>query len=250
MLAPVSVVAAFSCPPDRQTAVGRLAVPICLLLTLLALVLGGKELSNGNNGQRSMLAAVISIFPDPVPYFDGIGSIPSYQQVGPYMTTWVMGEYHRKGESRIAEAISKFKPRFVIAQQPRLLDALIEGRALETDEFSMFAEDAEALHDNFIPHWGQLWIAGKTLEKTSGSEDSNSRRRPVHFRIRTSWHSGWTRGPTQRCCVYWCRETPLFRSGGNTTLWRSRARSRIDSLRTCFIKCISQAASRAMSRQC
>ena len=163
MLAPISVMAAFSCPPGRSTAIEGLALPIGILLTVLAVFLGVREMANDNRGQRSMLAAVTAIFPEPVPYIDGFASVPSYPRVGPFMTSWGMENYRRRGERRIALLISERKPRFVIAQHHLVLDALTGGSMVPQEQYSMFPEDAAALHDNFIPHWGQLWIAGKKL---------------------------------------------------------------------------------------
>ena len=228
MLAPISVIAAFSCPPGRNTAVARLAVPVGGLLTILALFLGGKELSNNNLGQRSMLAAVTGIFPEPVPYIDGFSSVPSYPRVGPFLTSWVMDNYRRQGQRRIAMLVTERKPRFVIAQHPMILDALTEGAAVPQERYSLFPEDAAALHDNFIPHWGQLWIAGKRLEADkSGRRRLRTRhRRRLHIRSEGRRRSRRRRDPARRR-----RETrswlaPLLGTASDPAVWRPCSSSR------------------------
>lgn len=167
MLAPVSVIASYAGARATTTVAGRMTSPVCVLLAALALFLGIKELSYDNRGQRSVLAAVQTIFPKPVPYLDGFASIPSYPRVGYYMTSWTRAAYQRNGARLIARLVSSRKPRFAIAQHPLVLEALTKGRAISQEQPGMFPEDAEALHGNFIHHWGPLWIAGKDLDPKS-----------------------------------------------------------------------------------
>ncbi|TCD16168.1 ArnT family glycosyltransferase [Oricola cellulosilytica] len=162
-LAPVVILAGFSIPSGSTNVIQRLSLPIAVTLTFLGVLHGSRELSLSNSGQKSMLEAVSAVYPDRVPYYDGFASIPSYPRIGPYLTSWVMEDYRRRGRPEIARLVREMKPRFVIAQHDLILDALTMGAQVPQKQYSLFPPDAEALHNNFIPHWGQFWIAGKRL---------------------------------------------------------------------------------------
>jgi hypothetical protein len=43
------------------------------------------------------------------------------------------------------------------------------GASAPQGDTALTPNDAAALRDNFIPHWGPIWVAGKRLDPTQGA---------------------------------------------------------------------------------
>lgn len=106
--------------------------------------------------QRSVIAAVHRIFPDPVPYIDHSGMISSFRKVNFFMSSWGMQSYAARGKD--------FMPDILATQQPPLLvanhAALIPGSLL----FRQLSEaDQSLIRDSYVEYWGPVRIAGTEL---------------------------------------------------------------------------------------
>jgi len=104
---------------------------------------------------------VHKIFPEPVNFIDRCGMISSYNQSWFFMANWQMQEYYDSKTPHAAEILENYKPAFILANLQSLdLDNLgsepIEKRLLPRDE-SLFK-------DNYIHHWGPIYVPGKRLE--------------------------------------------------------------------------------------
>lgn len=119
--------------------------------------------------QRQVVEAVHVIFPDPVPYIDRNSMIASFPKVGFFMSTWGFQNYYEAGEPIFEDLLENAAPKFLLANHP----ALILDPTVPTPEVPgeprLFEEDVRVLRDNFIPHWGPIYVAGKHL---SLSEES------------------------------------------------------------------------------
>jgi hypothetical protein len=115
--------------------------------------------------QRDIIEAVHEIFPEPVGYIDRCGMIASFSKVGPFMSTWGMGDYRRRGADIMAQLLRERQPKFVLANSPAL-DLSRPLRQVPAG-YRWRAGDLQLLQESFVHHWGPIWVAGKALEAKS-----------------------------------------------------------------------------------
>ncbi len=117
-----------------------------------------------NAVHRDIVAAVHEIFPEPVPYIDRCSMVSSYQKAGPFMTTWVMTQVRKRGSNWVAPLLSAHQPKLLI-NNTSLLDL---HKRRPRGKHALSPTDFETLKDNYILHWGSLWVAGKQLDAYPG----------------------------------------------------------------------------------
>ena len=159
IMAPVALIAGAA----FVRAARPLATVIVAFVALYVLVNEApRYLGKDQEAQRVVHAAAIAAFPEPVPYIDRAGMVPSYPKVGYFMTSWGIESAQATGRDVIADTIVRSQPQFVIVNAPSLEDALSPVEGLRP-KIRLSDTDAESLRDNFIHHWGALWVAGKEL---------------------------------------------------------------------------------------
>ncbi len=111
--------------------------------------------------QRDLVAAVHEIFPEPVPYIDRCGMVSSFSKVGPFMTSWSMASYRERKTPILEDLIREKQPKLLLAN----VESLQLKRAFRKTPAShrWLPEDYAILQDNFVHHWGAIWVAGKSL---------------------------------------------------------------------------------------
>ncbi len=147
----------------------RIASP--LLRSALAggmLAVLGVQFGNGwqrdQSAQREIATTVHKLFPRPVPYIDRNGMIPSYPKAGFFMSTWGVEGVVANGHPALAPVIAGQQPPLVIVNTPVLEVAL--DPAHRGGKPVLGRADVAALRDNYIHHWGAIWVAGKRLAET------------------------------------------------------------------------------------
>ena len=170
MMAPVAVTAGISA--DWLVKRFRIAKLLPPIMVAFAVSQAGIDFSRDHSAQRSVIAAVSEIFPNPVPYIDRCSMIGAYPMVGFFMSGWGMEVYRQSGRDQFARSIYEKHPLFVIANHPGLLQALQMGASAPQGDIALIPSDAAALRDNFIPHWGPIWVVGKRLDPTQGATSS------------------------------------------------------------------------------
>lgn len=118
------------------------------------------RLADNHQVQTATLNEIHRIFPKPVHYIDRSSMVPSYPKSGFFMSSWGMQNYIIKSEAVLAQAMEANVIPLVIENSPELNRALIKD---ESDSL-LLPEDQTALRENYIPHWGHIWIAGKALK--------------------------------------------------------------------------------------
>lgn len=114
-------------------------------------------------GQRELVGLVHELFPDPVAYIDRTTMIASFRKVGFFMSSWGMENYLNAGVPIFRDIVARERPPFLIASIASL-DPAVDKEALRADGYlSLFDEDNRLLADNYVQHWGRLYVAGKTL---------------------------------------------------------------------------------------
>lgn len=121
------------------------------------------------DGQRQTIAVARQLFPQPVTYIDFAGSLGSQRRATDYMLSgWGLKVYYERGVPELSLIMSREPVPLLVVNHP-VLDAAMAGS--RPDERLMDA-DADALRQNFIPHWGRLYVAGKDI--AAGSEPTQA----------------------------------------------------------------------------
>lgn len=118
--------------------------------------------------QSDLISVVKQIFPEPVPYIDGVGMIASYPRVGFFMSTWGLKVYRNAQRPIFRQLVERFQPRFVIANT----STNVLNDALNYKE-GLLQEDAEVLSEGYVNYWGHLYIAGKNIYLKPGVTSSS-----------------------------------------------------------------------------
>lgn len=117
--------------------------------------------------QKEVLTAVHEIFPEPVAYFDFPGMIVDFPKANFFMTTWGVRKYWVGHEESFVDVMARQTVPLLVLNQ-ELLDRNQTGAE---PAWELKEEDAQALRDGFIPHWGPLWVAGRRFPPFSGIQD-------------------------------------------------------------------------------
>jgi hypothetical protein len=112
--------------------------------------------------QRPALEAVHRIFPEPVPYIDRCSMVSSFPKVGLFMSTWTLEDYRLRGKPIMAELLAREQPRFVLANVASL-DLHQPEFDIDDSIYALLPDDFAVLRDNFVHHWGPVWVAGKRI---------------------------------------------------------------------------------------
>jgi len=168
ILMPAAVLAAVALQPvarRRLTVVAAVAV-----MVLGALAHHQAYARRDQAAQRAVVAAVHRIFPRPVPYIERASMVAGFPNASFFMTSWGMEKYRAEGRPLIAERAAVRPPVFLIVSHPALqaaLDGEPGGRG------ALLPSDATLLRENFIPHWGPIWVAGKALPAAEADQAFN-----------------------------------------------------------------------------
>jgi hypothetical protein len=142
---------------------------LALSMTVWAALVAHLWSERGQTAQRQLVSAVHRMFPRPVMYIDRNSIIPSFPKRGFFMSTWGMLGY-RAGPPLFAGVLSRDTVPLVIVDGPALEDAF-GGLTGLPNQYALLDEDKRTLRDNYIHHWGPVWVAGKTLQATRAPAD-------------------------------------------------------------------------------
>jgi hypothetical protein len=137
---------------------------------------------DATQGQRQLINVVHRMFPKAVPYIDRCSMIASFPQAGFFMSTWGMETYHARGEPVMAKILKRRAPVFLIANHPALdLDAAAAGDTGRRRP--LLATDLEVLRQNYLEHWGPVYVAGKVVSVDRGSPTEFPIMVPGHYTV-------------------------------------------------------------------
>lgn len=116
--------------------------------------------------QKAVMDGMAQIAGGPVSYIDDAALRPDYPRAVPqFASGWALEGYRAAGKPRYRWAMHK-APTPLLLREGYALKALSADPA---DTAALLPEDAETLRDNFIPHWGQVYIAGRRFEASAQS---------------------------------------------------------------------------------
>lgn len=168
MLAPVSIICGVawnSLRWGKNKFKESLAIATCVLLLMgLSIVYHGFMMPNKQNldRQHELIEVVHNVFPEPTPYFDRCSMIASFPQVGFFMSTWGIENYTNNNLPTLKHAILNDIPPFFIANVGSL-DFSNQTPLTSIKKYAILDKDLETLKENYIHHWGELYVAGKQL---------------------------------------------------------------------------------------
>ncbi|MDH3281497.1 MAG: glycosyltransferase family 39 protein, partial [Gammaproteobacteria bacterium] len=140
---------------------------VAMTLVVLAANPIGRYLRNDGDrttAQRQHIDVVHRMFPRPVPYIDRSSMVASFPKVGFFMSTWGMENYLTAGRPIMRQLLTRHHPLFVLANIDSLrLDAPSAQPATGTGRYRLLPADHAVLRENFVHHWGAIWVAGKQL---------------------------------------------------------------------------------------
>jgi hypothetical protein len=155
-----------------------LAVVLALAVFSSALPRRRPEWRNQLRVQRQLITTVHEMFPEPVEYIDRCSMISSFPQVGFFMSSWGM-QLYRAGDTRpLTASVTEDQPVLLVANI-RILDLRLPEEFDQRFMLPLLVEDTRTLRDNFIHHWGLIFVAGKHLRVSAGGD-------PTHFPILVS----------------------------------------------------------------
>ena len=112
--------------------------------------------------QRLTLDVIHQVFPQPVPYIDRCGMVSSFPKAGIFMSTWTIEDYRQQAVPLMADVLVQQQPHFLLANV-RSLDLHQGDIGVDDSVHALLPDDFALLRDNFVQHWGPLWVAGKRV---------------------------------------------------------------------------------------
>lgn len=110
--------------------------------------------------QKELVAIGLEIFRQPVAYFDDVGALGDYRRVLPFMATgWGLQRYHSQGIPLFSNAMAEETIPLLITNSY----VLEEEMSASSEAVHLLEEDAKALSESYIQHWGSFWVAGSHI---------------------------------------------------------------------------------------
>ncbi len=168
ILAPASIICGVawnSLRWDKNNFKESLGIASCVLLLMgLSIAYHGFVVPHKQNldRQQKLIEVVHKAFPKPTPYFDRCSMIASFPQVGFFMSTWGVENYTNNNLPILKSAIFNDAPPFFIANVGSL-DFSNQTPLTSIKQYAILDKDLETLKENYIHHWGELYVAGKQL---------------------------------------------------------------------------------------
>lgn len=135
-------------------------VPLGLLLLANALILSFAEDRDVLSRQRAIQTGLHMIFPRPVAYIDNSGMAGDFPRaINHFASGWGFADYYRAAEPSYSRAME-------VEPVPLLLanNVVLQNIFLETpDDTRLLPEDEQIIRDNYVQHWGMVFVAGKVI---------------------------------------------------------------------------------------
>ena len=121
--------------------------------------------------QKVVVKTVHEMFSSPVPYIDRCFMISSFPMAGIQMTTWDLDQYKENARPIMKEILLGKRPVFILANTVILDLSRPWGTRPKIFRFSpLLREDFSLLRENYIHHWGIIYVAGKRFHFSEGEK--------------------------------------------------------------------------------
>jgi hypothetical protein len=138
-----------------------------IIATVNSAKLIGHQLKDQIQPQRELISLVHRLFPEPVPYIDRNGMVASFPDISSFMSTWGLEDYRLCNIPIMRSLLEKHQPQFLIANTPvlRINDDKWFGQ--DKSIYRLLDEDYAILNENFVNHWGVIYLPGKRFKRVS-----------------------------------------------------------------------------------
>lgn len=143
----------------RSLALRYALAPLAALPLLSGILLYWATPKHMQAVQNDVFRAVHQVFPTPVPYIDFSSMISSFPKVGFFMSGWGMENYRDANRPVFDEILARSGAPLLLVNHAAF-EAAVNGGV---PSVPLLPQDAAVLRDNFIHHWGPLWVAGKAV---------------------------------------------------------------------------------------
>lgn len=122
-----------------------------------------QRINHGSEAQSVTLDTIHQMFPEPVNYIDHSSAISSFPKKGFFMSSWGLESYRAKNEPQFKTILENETVPLLLANRS-VLKSVFFGNVKSSQD--LLPDDRLVLQQNFIPHWGEIYVAGKTLESS------------------------------------------------------------------------------------
>jgi len=157
--------AIIACAPAADRIVRRYGLAlISILLTVNAAALSFREDRGILTNQKIVERGLTDIFPKPVSYIDDCGMMGTYPRAVPHFASgWALAEYRSRGRPEYRKALEIETVPLLIANGFGLQDIFHDNGHDE----HLLPADEQVLKNNYIHHWGIVYVAGKEIPATA-----------------------------------------------------------------------------------
>ena len=147
----------------------RAAAPVTTLIVAQCVMLAGfllLQLPDRIAPQRAVLAAIHTMFPEPVHYIDGSAVVATFPWSGFFMSRWGVDSYRAAGRPVFADIVARDQPPLLIVDALSLQAALVPGHPV-IPEGELLPDDIAFLNAHYVQLWGMLFVPGKRFSGTA-----------------------------------------------------------------------------------
>jgi hypothetical protein len=147
---------------------------VTVLIVAQCVLLAGSllpQVPHRPQAQRAALAAIHTIFPEPVHYIDGNAVVASFPWSGFFMSRWGIDNYRAAGRPVFAGIVARDQPPLLIADTPSLQAALVPGHPV-IPEGELLPGDTAFLKAHYVQLWGMLFVPGKRFSAAAQGDEA------------------------------------------------------------------------------
>jgi hypothetical protein len=116
--------------------------------------------------QREIQAGIREIFPQPVRQIDDVAFVSDFPRaIRRFASGWALAGYRERGRPDYERAM-RIEPVPLLLRQGYALEQVTPDPA---DERALLPRDTQALADNYIQHWGFVYVPGKRIAAGTGT---------------------------------------------------------------------------------
>jgi len=150
----------------RMKLSNRIISILIAVMLLPSLLLFGRTVRDGRAAQTQLTETVHRIFPQPVATIDRNNMIASFPKRGFFMSSWGLQNYKQAAKPVFAEILQSDIVPLLVLNSPTLEEAV--GEQISTPlRTKLLPEDRATLSENYITHWGKIWVAGQKYRLSS-----------------------------------------------------------------------------------
>lgn len=117
--------------------------------------------------QQAVLREVHRLFPQPAAYFDFAGMVAPFPKANAFMTTWGQTRYRNGETESYRAAMARLNVPLLLANN----DVLVRNQSPGGPAWEILPEDAKALREGYVQHWGPIWLAGQRFAAGSAPRE-------------------------------------------------------------------------------